>query len=79
MIDQIGGWARVGIGAGYGEGYSQAAIKKIFETVSVLTCLDYFSLGQANANSIAFATNPSAAMFKFSGFCSIYFIIIRRI
>ena len=22
MIDQIGGWARVGIGAGYGEGYS---------------------------------------------------------
>jgi integrase len=28
MIDQIGGWARVGIGASYGEGYSVPMLKK---------------------------------------------------
>ena len=28
MIDQIGGWARVGIGAGYGEVFSVPMLKK---------------------------------------------------
>ena len=35
MIDQIGGWARVGIGAGYGEGYSEDVLFKILRKISI--------------------------------------------
>ena len=33
MIDQIGGWARVGIGASYGEGYTAHMLLKLLAQV----------------------------------------------
>ena len=61
MVDQIGGWARVGIGAGYGEGYSSVQLLLFLEKflLTEVSQKFYFVTDSHHAKSLEYSYNEN--------------------